>query len=178
MRRFATVLVAAFAIASPAQAGTATPVGQAADCRFDDATTVERFGGIRVLRTDAGIVGCRTDVGRGYKLSPGRSASTLFGSGDWIALPRAGKLRAVNLRTGRTHSASAAGSVTALVVNFDGTLAWVADGDLRTKARRGSAKRIATGADANFLGLELEGCAVTWKAGGAQRSSGIFCANP
>ncbi len=71
--------------------------------------------------------------------------------------------------------------VTALVVNHDGTLAWIAGTSLRTKTSSGTARLLASDAaiDRSFLGLENDrGCAVTWKLGGEQRSSSIYCSTP
>jgi hypothetical protein len=111
----------------------------------------------------------------------------VFGVGDWIGLsiPSSGKARAENLRSGRAHSATA-GAVGALVVNFDGTLAWVADRggrrELRTKALRDGTSRVlgaGSSIDRGFLGLENDqGCAITWRRDGEQRSSSVFCRRP
>jgi hypothetical protein len=185
--------IAALSALAPAaaQAGSARSAGQAADCRFDGASAYGEFGRIRVFKTGAGLFGCVTDVGRAYRLDTGtlshRSRSTrskLFGAGDWIGFPardRGGRARvlATNLRTGRTHrSAAAAAAPTALVVNFDGTLAWISRGELRTKRLGTGTRTLGSNADPGFLGLELEGCAVTWKTGGEQRSSSVYCSRP
>jgi hypothetical protein len=165
----------------------------APDCRFDGARAYEHFGGIRTFTTSSGLYGCLTDVGRAYKLDTGtlraRSSATretLFGAGDWIGFQsrtRSGRTRAraLNLRTGSSHAARAAAPVTALVVNHDGTLAWIAGASLRTKASATRARLLASDAaiDRGFLGLENDrGCAVTWKLGSEQRSSSIFCSTP
>lgn len=173
------------AVPGQALAGTATPASQASDCRVDGAKSYDRFGHIQLFTKSADLYGCVTNVGRVYRLNAGnvnstRTRRTIFGAGDWIGFPSQGgqAVRAINLRTGRTQSTSTPSTPTSLAVNFDGTLAWIAAGKLRAKPLRGSAKVLGTGADANFLGLELEGCAVTWKVGGEQRSSSIFCASP
>ena len=177
MTRFTTIFIAlALTIPSAALAGTAPSVGRAADCNFDGAKTYERFGDIHIVRRGSTLLGCTTDVGRGYKLAAPAGTADLFGNGDWVGYTARGNVHALNVSTGRTHKT--AGSASAVVVNFDGTLAWIADGKLRTKTKSGSARTIASGADARFLSLEDEGCAVTWKANGAVRSSGIYCANP
>jgi hypothetical protein len=72
-----------------------------------------------------------------------------------------------------------ASPVTALVVNIDGTLAWIAGTELRTKAMGQPAELLGSdpAIDRGFLSLENdEGCAVTWLVDGEQRSSSIFCA--
>ena len=177
MTRLAALAVSAL-VAAPATAlaGTAQPVGSAADCNFKGASTYERFGDIHVFERNAKLFGCATDVGRAYKLTARSKRVKVFGSGDWVASAGGGSVRALNLATGRTHRA--AGSASAVVVNADGTLAWISRGKLKTKTKSGAARTIASGADARFLTLELEGCAVTWKVNGEQRSSSIFCANP
>ena len=186
------------ALALPAAAAAAAPSGTAPDCRFPATKPYDQFGRIKLFtaRTgDAGrraLYGCLTDVGRAQRLTEfgARSARTrpvVFGVGDWIGLsvPAKGKARAQNLRSGRTHSATA-GSVGALVVNFDGTLAWVADRggrrEVRTKSVSDRASRVlGTGSsiDRGFLGLENDqGCAITWRLDGEPRSSSIFCSRP
>jgi hypothetical protein len=191
MRRI-TALLMFSALALPAGAPAAEP-RSAPDCRFDGARAYEDSGRIRVFTTDSGLYGCLTDVGRAYRLNTGtiraRSSAarrTVFGVGDWVGFPtrsRSGevRVRARNLRTGQAHSTAGGGPVTALVVNFDGTLAWIAGTELRAKPRGGAARTLATDAaiDRRFLGLEKDqGCAVTWKTAGAQRSSSIYCARP
>ena len=173
-----TTLITTLLLTLPATAlaGTAPSVGSAADCNFDGAKTYQRFGDIHVLKRGSSLLGCTTDVGRGYKLAAPAKNPKLFGNGDWVGYTAGGNVHALNVSTGRTHKA--AGTASAVVVNFDGTLAWIANGKLRTKTKSGSARTIASGADAGFLSLEDEGCAVTWKLNGVQRSSGIACANP
>src|SRR5688500_8029127 len=146
-----TAVIATFA----APAGAAEPQ-QAPDCRFDGARSYERFGPIRTFTMSAGLYGCHTDVGRVYKLDTGtlgaRSSatrSTLFGAGDWVGFQsrtRSGRTRAraLNLRTGSSHAARAAAPVTALVVNHDGTLAWIAGTSLRTEATEARARLLAS----------------------------------
>jgi hypothetical protein len=190
MRRVVALTALAAAFAVPAAA--AEPK-HAPDCRFESARAYEDFGGIRTFTTRAGLYGCLTDVGRAYKLDTGtlraRSSATretLFGAGDWIGFQsreRSGhtRARALNLRTGNSHAARASAPVTALVVNHDGTLAWIAGTSLRTKATGNRARLLASDSaiDRGFLGLENDrGCAVTWKLGGEQRSSSIFCSTP
>ena len=194
MRRLTTFLALAVSIplALPAAAAADSP-RHAPDCRFDGARGYEDFGRIRVFTMPTGLYGCLTDVGRAHRLDTGtlraRSASArrgVFGIGDWVGFPsrtRSGavRVRATNLRSGRSHGAAAGGAVTALVVNFDGTLAWIAGTGLRTKAAGAGSRLLASDAtiDRRFLGLENDqGCAVTWKAGGAQRSSSIYCSRP
>ena len=187
MRRIAIASVAALTLLAP-------PAGAAEDsagCRLENARAYENFGGIRTFTTDAGLYGCLTDIGRAYRLDTGtiraRSSATrraLFGFRDWVAHPvrrRSGewRVRATNLRTGERHSARAASPVTALVVNIDGTLAWIAGTELRTKAVGQPAKLLGSdpAIEPGFLSLENdEGCAVTWLVDGGQRSSSIFCA--
>ena len=169
---------------------TAAEPRPAPDCRFDGATSYESHGRIRVFTTDVGLFGCLTDVGRAHRLDTGtiraRSAAArraVFGKGDWVGFPardRGGKarVRALNLRTGRAHGARSPASATALVVNFDGTLAWIAGDRVMTKAREGSARTLATetALDRRFLGIENDqGCAVTWRVDGEQRSGSVFC---
>jgi hypothetical protein len=189
MRRIVAVTALIAALATPAAAAEPRT---AADCRFEGARSYENFGQIRTFTTGSGLYGCLTDVGRAYKLDTGRlrarssaTRQTLFGAGDWVGFQsrtrsRGTRARALNLRTGSTHSARSA-AVTALVVNHDGTLAWIAGTSLRTKAGSSSARLLASdGAiDRSFLGLENDrGCVVTWKLGGEQRSSSIFCTRP
>ena len=191
MRR--TLVSAALALTLLAPAAASARPETAPDCRFDDARAYEDFGRIRTFTSDGTLYGCLTDVGRAYRLDTGtmraRSAATrraLFGFDDWVAHPvrtAAGerRVRATNLRTGERHGARAAGPVTAVVVNVDGTLAWIAGTDLRTKAAGHASERLATdaGIDRYFLGLENDvGCAVTWRADGEQRSSSIYCSQP
>ena len=186
-----TMLVALVALLSPTTANAAEP-RTAPDCRFEGARAYEDFGRIRVFTADSVLYGCLTDVGRAHRLDTGsiaarssRTRQALFGVGDWVGFPardRAGnaRVRAVNLRTGRTHAARST-AATALVVNFDGTLAWIAGTTLRTKAVGTSARTLGSdGAiDRRFLGLENDqGCAVTWKVDGVQRSSSIHCSRP
>jgi hypothetical protein len=190
MRRIALSAVVAAAVLAP-PAGAAP--GTAPDCRFDNARAYEDFGRIRTFTTGSGLYGCLTDVGRAYRLDTGtlhaRSAATrraLFGFGDWVAHPvrnAAGerRVRATNLRTGERRAARAAAPVTAVVVNVDGTLAWIAGTELRTKAPGRPSRQLASeaGIDRYFLGLENDvGCAVTWLADGEQRSSSIYCSQP
>ena len=188
-----SMLVLAAALAMPAGASAAESSRTAPDCRFDDARSYEDFGRIRVFTSGSELYGCLTDVGRAYRLDTGtiraRSASTrqtIFGVGDWVSFPardRAGnaRVRATNLRTGRSHAVRSAGPASAIVVNFDGTLAWIAGSALRTKPLGGRARTLGSDAaiDRGFLGLENDqGCAVTWKVDGAQRSSSIHCTRP
>jgi hypothetical protein len=190
MRRIIALTAVAATIAAPTAAASPRT---APDCRFDDARSYEDFGRIRTFTTSAGLFGCLTDVGRAYRLDTGalraRSSAargTLFGAGDWIGFQsrtRKGdaRARALNLRTGATHTGAAPAPVTALVVNHDGTLAWIAGTSLRSKATGGRAQLLASDSaiDRRFLGLENDrGCAVTWKLGGEQRSSSIFCSTP
>lgn len=193
--------LAAIAIATaltlPAGAAAA-PSGTAPDCRFPDTKSYGQFGRIKLFTApsaDSGkraLYGCLTDVGRPRRLTAlaARTSSTrpvVFGVGDWVglSLPAAGKARAENLRTGRSHSATA-GTVGALVVNFDGTLAWIADRrgrrEVRTKALRdGRSRLLGSGPsiDRGFLGLENDqGCVTSWRMGGEQRSASIFCSRP
>lgn len=177
----ALVLLSSLVASTQAVAGTATPGGRAADCRFADSKSYGEFGAIQLFTTQSGLYGCVTDVGTAYRLDARttKSSRTVFGKGDWIALPtRDGNVRAVNLKTGRSHRTRARATVTALVVNFDGTVSWIAAGVLRTKAVKSGVRRLGTGADREFLGLELDGCAVTWKVDGAQRSSSVHCRAP
>ena len=58
------------------------------------------------------------------------------------------------------------------MVNFDGTLAWIAGAELRTKATGAGARTLGSSdaIDRRFLGLENDrGCAVTWRVGGASQ---------
>jgi hypothetical protein len=199
MRHFKPLLTtaAALALLLPASAAAA-PTGTAPDCNFPETTSYGQFGRIKLFTAgtgDAGrraLYGCLTDVGRARRLTAfgarsSRTRPVVFGVGDWVgvSIRSRGRARAQNLRSGRAHSA-AAGSVGALVVNFDGTLAWVADRggrrEVRTKAVGDSSSRLlGTGSaiDRGFLGLEKDqGCAVTWRTGGEQRSSSIFCSRP
>jgi hypothetical protein len=183
-----TALLATFA----APAAAAEP-RNAPDCRFEGARSYESFGQIRTFTTSTGLYGCLTDVGRAHRLDtgtlPARSSatrSTVFGAGDWIGFQsrtRSGRTRAraLDLRTGATHAARTSARVTALVVNHDGTLAWIAGTSLRTKASATRPRLLASddAIDRRFLGLENDrGCAVTWRLGGEQRSSSIFCSTP
>ena len=187
MRRILAIAFLAAAVTAPAAAAEPQT---APDCRFQGAREYEDFGRIHTFTTRAGLYGCLTDVGRAYRLETGtiraRAAGTrqtVFGFGDWVGHPirtASGerRVRAINLRTGERHSTSARGAVTALVVNVDGTLAWIADTELRTRAV--GMRRELLGSDAaidrGFLGIENdEGCAVTWRVGGEQRSSSIHC---
>ena len=190
MRRIIALTALTAALAAPA---AATEPRTASDCRFDGARSYESFGSIRTFTTSSGLYGCLTDVGRAYRLDTGtlgaRSSATratLFGAGDWVGFQSrkpSGRTnaRALNLRTGTTHGARTSAPVSALVVNHDGTLAWIAGTSLRTKATASRARLLASDAaiDRRFLGLENDrGCAVTWKLGGEQRSSSIFCSTP
>jgi hypothetical protein len=190
MRRIIALTAIVTAIAAPSAAAAPQT---APDCRFDGARSYEDFGRIRTFTTSSGLFGCLTDVGRAYRLETGtlraRSSATrgtLFGAGDWIGFQsrtRNGdaRARALNLRTGKTHAAAGSAPVTALVVNHDGTLAWIAGTSLRSKATAGRARLLGSDSaiDRRFLGLENDrGCAVTWKLGDEQRSSSIFCSTP
>jgi hypothetical protein len=187
MRRIALSSLAALALlaSAPAAAPASSP-----DCGLKNARSYEDFGAIRTFTTSSGLYGCLTDVGRAYRLDTGtiraRSAAThraLFGFRDWVAHPvrkRSGewRARATNLRTGERHGAAAMSPVTALVVNIDGTLAWIGGTELRAKAIGRPAELLGSdpAMDPGFLSLENdEGCAVTWRADGEQRSSTIFC---
>lgn len=190
--------IAALLLLALPSLAVAAPSGSAPDCRYPDTRSYGEFGRIKLFTAPTGdngrrtLYGCLTDVGRARKLTAlgahsSRTRPVVFGIGDWIGLsvPAAGKARAQNLRTGRSHSATA-GSVGALAVNFDGTLAWIADRggrrEVRTKALRDSRSRsLGSGAaiDRGFLGLQNDqGCAITWRLGGEQRSSSIFCSKP
>ena len=190
MRRIVALTLLLAAFAAPA---VAAEPRNAPDCRFEGARSYESFGSIRTFTTSSGLFGCLTDVGRAYRLDTGtlraRSSATratLFGAGDWVGFQtreRSGRARAraLNLRTGRTHSARTSAPVSALVVNHDGTLAWIARTSLHTKASSGDTRVLASDAaiDRRFLGLENDrGCAITWKLAGEQRSSSIFCSTP
>ena len=199
MRPIKPLIAAAAALSLAVPAGAqAAPSGTAPDCRFPQTKAYDQFGRIKLFTAPDGetgrraLYGCLTDVGRARRLTAfaahsSRTRPVVFGVGDWIGLsiPSSGRARAENLRTGRAHSA-VAGSVGALVVNFDGTLAWIADRgerrEVRTKALRESRSRVlGSGAaiDRGFLGIENDqGCAVTWRLGGEQRSSSIFCSRP
>ena len=188
---------AATALLLPSSAAAA-PTGTAPDCRFPETTSYGQFGRIKLFtaptaeRGRRALYGCLTDVGRARRLGAfaahsSRTRPVVFGVGDWVGLsiPATGKARAENLRTGRRHSATA-GSVGAVVVNSDGTLAWIADRngrrEVRTKALRDTRSRVlgtGAGIDRRFLGLENDqGCAITWRLGGEQRSSSVFCSRP
>ena len=194
MRRLTGVAIAVVALATafPTPTFAAEP-RRAPDCRFDEARDYESFGRIRVFTADGNLYGCLTDVGRAHRLETGtiraRSSATrraIFGVGDWVGYPardRSGRVhaRAINLRSARTHSATGSAPITALVVNFDGTLAWIAGTELRTKATGAGARTLGSSdaIDRRFLGLENDqGCAVTWRVGGEQRSSSIHCTRP
>ena len=187
-------IVALAAIATVVAAPTAAAQPERApDCRFEGARAYEDFGRIRTFTADGALYGCLTDVGRAYRLDtgtmPARSAATrgvLFGVGDWVGFPardRSGRalVRATNLRSGRIHGAPSSAAATALVVNYDGTLAWIAGTELLSKQIGGTTRRLGSdaGIDRGFLGLENDqGCAVTWRVNGEQRSSSIFCSRP
>jgi hypothetical protein len=186
-----SIVLVVFSLLAPAGAGAGPRT--APDCRFDDARAYQDFGRIRVFTAQSGLYGCLTDVGRAHRLNTGtmraRSAPArraIFGISDWVGFPartRSGEIRvrATNLRTGRTHAATAADPVTALIVNFDGTLAWIAGTQLRTKAVGERTRALGSDAaiDRRFLGLESDqGCAVTWRVAGEQRSSSIHCTRP
>jgi hypothetical protein len=186
MRRIAISSLAALALLAP----PAAAADDSAGCSFENARAFETFGGIRTFTARSGLYGCLADAGRVYRLDTGtiraRSSATrraLFGFRDWVAHPvrtRSGewRVRATNLRTGERHSARVANPVTALVVNIDGTLAWIAGTELRAKAAGQSAELLGSdpAIDPGFLSLENdEGCAVTWRVDGEQRSSTIFC---
>ena len=187
MRRIAVLIAIAATLAA-----TPAPAQAEADCRFEDGRAYERFGGIRTFTAGSDLYACLSGVGRTYRLDTGtiraRTASTrraVFGFGDWLAYPlrnAAGerRLRAINLRTGERHRASVAAAVTAVVVNLDGTLAWIAGTELRAKAFNAPQQPLGAdpAIDREFLSLERdEGCAVTWLVGGEQRSSSIPCAD-
>jgi hypothetical protein len=191
MRRTVVTAAAALALVT-APAAVAGP-GTAPDCKFDNTREYEDFGRIRTFTTSSGLYGCLTDVGRAYRLDTGtmraRSSATrraLFGFGEWVGHPVRNargerRVRATNLRTGARHGSAASGAVSALVVNFDGTLAWITGTDLWTKAAGEHREQLGsdTAIDRGFLGLENDtGCAVTWLADGEQRSSSIFCSQP
>jgi hypothetical protein len=172
----------------PAAAGAAEP-GTAPDCRFDGARGYRSFGRIHVFTRDRALYGCLTDVGRAYRLERrGKAARSsaarrpIFGVGDWIGFATAtGRVRARNLRTGAAHGTGVNGPVSSLVVNFDGTLAWIAGTGVHAKPAAGTARTLGSDAaiDRRFLGLENDqGCAVTWRVGGEQRSSSIYCSHP
>jgi hypothetical protein len=190
MRRIVAVTALITALAAPAAAAEPRT---ASDCRFEGARSYESFGSIRTFTTSSGLYGCLTDVGRAHRLDTGTlsaragaTRATVFGAGDWVGFQsrkRSGRTRAraLNLRTGTTHAARTPAPVNALVVNHDGTLAWIAGTSLRTKATGSPASLLASEAeiDRRFLGLENDrGCAVTWKVAGEQRSSSIFCSTP
>lgn len=199
MRHLKPLLTVAVVAALVLPSGAAAaPSGTAPDCRFPDTTSYGQFGRIKLFtaptaeRGRRALYGCLTDVGRARRLTAfaarsSRTRPVVFGVGDWVgvSIPARGKALAENLRTGRTHSATA-GTVGALVVNFDGTLAWIADRggrrEVRAKAVGDSSSRLlGTGSaiDRGFLGLENDqGCAVTWLLDGEQRSSSIFCSRP
>jgi len=188
MRRIATLAALCAALLAPA--AVAAEPRSAPDCRFEGAREYDRFGRIHVFTTDSGLYGCLTDVGRAHRLGTGtiraRAAGTrraVFGFGDWVTHPvrtASGerRVRALNLRTGERHRATTAAPVTALVVNVDGTLAWIAGTQVRTKALGSRQELLGSDAalDPGFLGIENdEGCAVTWRVDGEQRSSSIHC---
>jgi hypothetical protein len=193
VRRFALpAVITLVAVVLPGAAGASEP-RRAPDCHFDGARAYEAFGSIRVFTVEGVLYGCLTDVGRAYRLDtgtmPARAAatrSTVFGVGDWVGFGArdrrgASRVRAANLRTGERQSAAAGGAVTALVVNFDGTLAWIAGTELRAKPTGSAARTLGSDAriDRRFLGLEKDqGCAVTWRVDGVQRSSTIHCTHP
>jgi hypothetical protein len=190
MRRITVLAFIAAVVAAPA--AVASP-STAPDSRFDGARSYEDFGRIRTFTSGSALYGCLTDVGRAYRLDTGAARArstavrrTLFGLGDWVGFAArdrrgASRVRATNLRTGRTHGSPAAAAASALVVNFDGTLAWIAGTELWSKPR-GSKRRLLaseSAIDRGFLGLENDqGCAVTWRLAGEQRSSSIFCTRP
>lgn len=191
MRRTLVSAAVALTLLTPATASAGPDT--APDCRFENARAYEDFGRIRTFTAGGDLYGCLTDVGRAYRLDtgalPARSAATrraLFGFGDWVGHPvrtaaGARRVRATNLRTGARHGASVSDAVTALVVNVDGTLAWIQGTELRTKAAGGRSELLGSDAaiDRGFLGLETDvGCAVTWRVDGDQRSSSIFCSQP
>jgi hypothetical protein len=187
MRRiFALAAVAAVVFAPAAVAEPRS----APDCRFQGAREYEDFGRIHTFTARSGLYGCLTDVGRAYRLDTGtiraRTAATrrtVFGLGDWVGYPLRSasgerRVRATDLRTGKRHSAAVPAAVTALVVNVDGTLAWIAGTELRTKAVGARPQLLGSDSaiDRGFLGIENDqGCAVTWLVGGEQRSSSIYC---
>jgi hypothetical protein len=190
MRKLAAALLLATVAAAPASAGEP---GRAPDCRFDGAREYRTFGAIHVVARHGRLYGCHTDVGRARRLDTGtlraRTAAArrpIFGFGDWVgyaARDNAGRqrVRATNLRTGATPGARSPAAATALVVNVDGTIAWIAGNRLYARAR--GEHRAVLGADAGidrrFLGVEKDqGCAVTWRVGGEQRSSSIHCTRP
>ncbi len=190
MRRIVALTALLAALAAPA---VAAEPRNAPDCRFEGARSYESFGSIRTFTTSSGLFGCLTDVGRAYKLDTGtlraRSSATrgtLFGAGDWVGFQtrdRSGRARASRAQPAHRQDALGATSapVSALVVNHDGTLAWIARTTLHTKASSGDVRVLASDAaiDRRFLGLENDrGCAVTWKVAGEQRSSSIFCSTP
>jgi hypothetical protein len=190
MRRIIALTAIASAVAAPSAAAAPRT---APDCRFDGARSYEDFGRIRTFTTGSGLFGCLTDVGRAYRLDTGalraRSSAargTLFGAGDWVGFQSrthrgAARARALDLRTGTTHAGPASAPVTALVVNHDGTIAWISGTSLRSKASGGHTRLLASerAIDRGFLGIENDrGCAVTWRLGDEQRSSSIFCSTP
>ena len=190
MRRIVALTLLAAVFAAPAAAAEPRT---APDCRFEGARSYESFGPIRTFTAHSSLYGCLTDVGRAHRLDTGtlgaRSSATrgtLFGAGDWVGFQSRDssghtRARALNLRTGSTHAARTSAPVTALVVNHDGTLAWIAGTSLRTKTASGAPRTLASEAaiDRSFLGLENDrGCAVTWKLGDEQRSSSIYCSTP
>jgi hypothetical protein len=168
-------------------------LSRAPDCRFEGAREYEDFGRIRVFTAGRVLYGCLTDVGRAHRLNTGTirartsaNRAAVFGAGDWVGFPsrdRKGRVRvrAIDLRTGRTNGAPSPAVATALVVNFDGTLAWVAGTEVRTRAAGGESRSLGSdpAVERDFLGLEKDqGCAVTWKVGGEQRSASIYCTRP
>jgi hypothetical protein len=192
MRRLVAIAAAAATVATALPAAAAEP-RTAPDCRFDGARTYKQFGRIHTFTSASGLYACLTDVGRAHKLDTGtvraRSSATrraVFGAGDWVGYPardRSGRarVRAIDLRTGATHGATSPRRASALVVNWDGTLAWIAGTKLWTKRAGAPARRLASdpALDPAFLGMENDrGCAVTWRAGGEQRSSSIHCSRP
>lgn len=185
-------ITALAALALPTAASAGEP-RSAPDCRFEGASSYESFGRVRVFMTGGDLFGCLTDVGRAYRLDTGtmraRSSATrrtVFGVGDWVGFPardRSGtvRVRALNLRNGRGNAAMSSGTATALVVNFDGTLAWISGSSVHTKARGSDRRTLATetALDRRFLGVENDqGCVVTWRVGGENRSGSIFCRRP
>jgi hypothetical protein len=132
-------------------------------------------------------VGLRpADVRRGL-------SSRVFADGAWFAYARRrddGRaiVEALNLRRGARHAAGATAAseasrkITALVVNRDGALAWIAvgpsDRQVTTQAGPGSSPLVldrGSDIDAHFLSLEDDRCTIAWRRPVGQRTARIHC---
>ena len=187
-------LAAALGILMVVASVTPVPAREAGGGCVDARETVLRSADIVVVRASADardrLYACHLQADTRYSLRP-TARRALFADGDWLAYTttarRGAKARALNLRTGRSHSARAASGsdrgVAAVLVNKDGTLVWISTWrgvrEVRAKSFRESRARVLDAGreiERGFLSLEDDRCTVSWRRGGEHRSARIACA--